>query len=237
MKSSDVVKILCNLPELDYKPASAGDRVYQSVKRAIMIGALPPGAVLTLRGVGEAFGISPVPAREAVLSLVNEGVVTVNNNRSFSITKLTAAQFDELRCIRLLLEGEAIERAAERIDRETIERAKFFQSRLVEYAKTDQKYYHLYNNYFHVAVYRSSAMPFLVEIIEKLWLRYAPTFFHYGESLPLYKDADFQLDVVNALEARNSAAAREAMFKDINTTADAVLERIAEYEVGAYTAA
>ena len=45
---------------------SAHDRVYRGVRNQIMFGQIDPGQALTLRGIGDSYGVSMTPARESV---------------------------------------------------------------------------------------------------------------------------------------------------------------------------
>ena len=198
-------------------------------RRAVMAGDLAPGTVLTLRGVAVASGTSAMPVREAFLSLVNEGAVTVNTNRSFSIVKLVPEQFEEVRQLRLIIEGEAIERAAANIDGEDLEKVKFFQARLESFSNHQKsKQYNIYNNQFHFLIYAAAGMPFLTEIIETLWLKYAPNFYFHNNPGARSEGAQIHADIVKALEARDGAMAREALHRDINSAADAILPKLVE---------
>ena len=51
---------------------SAHDLVYRALRARIMLGEIPPGRAMTLRGIGAEFDVSMTPAREAVRRLVAE---------------------------------------------------------------------------------------------------------------------------------------------------------------------
>jgi DNA-binding GntR family transcriptional regulator len=61
---------------VDLSQLSAHDRVYRSLRTQVMHGELAPGQALTLRGIGQQFGVSMTPAREAVQRLVAEGALS-----------------------------------------------------------------------------------------------------------------------------------------------------------------
>jgi len=54
------------------KTSLAHDRVYKGLRLKIMYGQIQPGQSLTLRGIGESYGVSMTPSREAVRRLVAE---------------------------------------------------------------------------------------------------------------------------------------------------------------------
>ena len=49
------------------------DKVYLDIKRLLLSGAIPPGEKVTLRGLAQGIGTSPMPVRDAVTRLVIEG--------------------------------------------------------------------------------------------------------------------------------------------------------------------
>src|ERR1700756_2443283 len=88
------------------------DRVYRELKKSIMSGAFKPGSELKLRSVAEALGTSLMPVRDAMRRLMAERALEMRPSRTIAIPVLSADQFLEIRAIRLLLEGEAVTRAA-----------------------------------------------------------------------------------------------------------------------------
>ena len=91
------------------------DRVYRELKNSIMSGAFKPGVELTLRSVAEALGTSFMPVRDAMRRLVTERGLEIRPSRTIAIPTLSAEEFLELRRVRVLLEGEAVALAAEKI--------------------------------------------------------------------------------------------------------------------------
>ncbi len=71
-----------------------------------MHGELAPGAALTLRGIGRAFGVSMTPAREAVRRLVAEGALTLSSLGRVTTPELSPERIEELAAIRAMLEPE-----------------------------------------------------------------------------------------------------------------------------------
>ena len=59
---------------------TAHERLYRSLRSQIMLGELPPGKALTLRGIARDHNLSMTPAREAVRRLVAEGALTLSGS-------------------------------------------------------------------------------------------------------------------------------------------------------------
>jgi DNA-binding GntR family transcriptional regulator len=58
------------------------DRVYDDIKSMLIQGTAAPGERLTLRGMAEALGTSPMPVRDAVSRLVAESALEILPNRT-----------------------------------------------------------------------------------------------------------------------------------------------------------
>ena len=90
--------------------------VYQQLREAIVTGQFVPGRSVTLRGVAEQLGVSPMPVREALRQLVAERALAMHDNRRVAVPEMSAARLEELGTARVLLEGELAERALPHID-------------------------------------------------------------------------------------------------------------------------
>ena len=85
--------------------------VYGRLRHAIMIGAIPPGTALTMRGLADTMGLSPTPVREAVRRLSSENAIQVKQNRRIVIPDMTLGRFEELVELRIVVETYAATRA------------------------------------------------------------------------------------------------------------------------------
>ncbi|HRM75385.1 MAG TPA: GntR family transcriptional regulator, partial [Paracoccus sp. (in: a-proteobacteria)] len=68
---------------------SAHERLYRNLRQRIMLGELPPGLPMTLRGIAAEHRVSMTPAREAVRLWHGQSLQPVLT--SFSVEALTAA--------------------------------------------------------------------------------------------------------------------------------------------------
>ena len=67
-----------------------------------MLGELPPGRALTLRGIAAEERVSMTPAREAVRRLVAEGALTLSASGRVSTPALSVERIEELAALRAL---------------------------------------------------------------------------------------------------------------------------------------
>ncbi|WP_116214488.1 GntR family transcriptional regulator [Streptomyces olivoreticuli] len=91
---------------------SVRGQILDALRRALLSGELIPGEVYSGPALGERFGVSATPVREAMQQLVLEGAVEVVPNRGFRVTRRTARDIAELAEVRALLEVPAVLRLA-----------------------------------------------------------------------------------------------------------------------------
>ncbi|MEV3938101.1 GntR family transcriptional regulator [Glycomyces sp. NPDC049804] len=91
------------------------DEAYIELKSRIMRSALVPGAKLSIDGLAKQLAFSQTPIREALARLESEGLLARRPLSGYTVEPLlSAAEFDDLFEIRMMLEPRAARRAAER---------------------------------------------------------------------------------------------------------------------------
>ena len=91
------------------------DAAYQSLRRAILEGQLPPASALSVPDLARRMEISRSPVREAVQRLIADGLATAIPRKGAIVSEIEAKDLDDLFEVRALLEGLAAGRAAERV--------------------------------------------------------------------------------------------------------------------------
>ncbi|MDT0307325.1 GntR family transcriptional regulator [Streptomyces sp. DSM 44917] len=94
--------------------ASVVDQLLDELRRSIITGALRPGQELAATRLAEEFDVSHIPVREALRSLANEGLVTLHSQRKARVAGIDVADVENVYRLRILIEGDLIERAASR---------------------------------------------------------------------------------------------------------------------------
>jgi DNA-binding GntR family transcriptional regulator len=79
-------------------------QVLDALRTALVAGELAPGEVYSAPALGERFGVSATPVREAMQQLALEGAVEVVPNRGFRVLERGARELAELAEIRALIE-------------------------------------------------------------------------------------------------------------------------------------
>jgi DNA-binding GntR family transcriptional regulator len=84
--------------------ASVRGQILDALRTALVAGELAPGEVYSAPALGERFGVSATPVREAMQQLALEGAVEVVPNRGFRVVQRGTRELAELAEIRALIE-------------------------------------------------------------------------------------------------------------------------------------
>ena len=209
------------LPDLSARrPPSDSEYVYQELKQSCMIGEFEPGQKLTLPLLAEAFGTSQMPVREATNRLIAARAMEAPPRRSISIPEATVDRLESLLPLRLLLEGEATQRATERSDADLADRLQALNTELDALAEQDDiKAYLRTNQSFHFTVYRACGSDDLIDLIELLWMRYGPLMNIVRSSVLSETGHLNHAHVIEAIRQRDGIAAASAIRADISDAA------------------
>ncbi|WP_430625828.1 GntR family transcriptional regulator [Streptomyces sp. NBC_01264] len=83
---------------------SVRGQILDALRAALLAGELAPGEIYSGPALGERFGVSATPVREAMQQLALEGVVECLPNRGFRVLTRTPVELAELAEVRALLE-------------------------------------------------------------------------------------------------------------------------------------
>ncbi|MGW1272947.1 GntR family transcriptional regulator [Streptomyces sp. NPDC002491] len=98
--------------------ASVRGQILDALRTALVTGELLPGEVYSAPVLGERFGVSATPVREAMQQLALEGAVEVVPNRGFRVIVRGARELAELAEVRVLLEVPVLMRLARTVPAE-----------------------------------------------------------------------------------------------------------------------
>ncbi|MEV6180248.1 GntR family transcriptional regulator [Streptomyces sp. NPDC052015] len=98
--------------------ASVRGQILDALRTALVTGELTPGEVYSAPALGERFGVSATPVREAMQQLALEGAVEVVPNRGFRVVVRGARELAELAEVRALIEVPVMLRLARTVPAE-----------------------------------------------------------------------------------------------------------------------
>ncbi|RJL00693.1 GntR family transcriptional regulator [Paracoccus aestuarii] len=152
------------------------ERLYRTLRGQIMLGELPPGRALTLRGIARDHHVSMTPAREAVRRLVAEGALTLSGSGRVATPALSDDRIEELAALRALIEPELAARALPRAHFALIDRLALMNGRIADAVERhDAVGYIRCNLEFHRMLYLRAQAPAMLAMLETIWLQLGPT--------------------------------------------------------------
>ena len=190
--------------------------VYTRLRHAVMVGSIPPGTALTMRGLADIMGLSPTPVREAVRRLSSENAIRVNQNRRLSIPEMTLGRFEELISLRVTLEAHAAERALPYVSDIKIEMMTSLDNEMDKaIVENDWDQLTILNQDFHRTLYTLNPNQATMPLIESVWLQLGPFQRQVLELLEEYYKVDRHKEILNALEIRDTETLVKAIESDI----------------------
>lgn len=201
------------LRELKQFNGLLSDRVYASMKAAILSLDFPPGAVLRKGPICQRLGISRTPVSDAILKLETEGLVEVVPQSATRVSRMSMAEIREDAFLREALEVAAVAYAAEHRNDELIARLsrnlrmqqlQIEDGDFEEFHKTDQEFHRLIHDCCKIARLQDT-IRFVSNHVDRARLLLLPEPGRVTDTLSEHQQ------VFDAVRAGDSDAARVAM--------------------------
>jgi DNA-binding GntR family transcriptional regulator len=194
------------------------DEIIDTLRGAVISGELRPGVVYSAPTLGEQFGVSATPVREAMLDLVKEGLIETVRNKGFRVTEPTERELDNFTELRTLLEVPTVRRIAENgADPETLARLRELATGIEDAAVRHDFIAHVtIDMEFHTTLLALAGNEHLVEIVRSLRARSRI----YGlkvlaERGQLIASSHEHAELLDFIEARDPEAAEDLMRRHI----------------------
>ena len=192
---------------------SLGQRVYQTLRQAILSLEYKPGEILRKPDICDALGVSRSPVADAVARLQAEGLVDVIPQAGTFVARFSMQEIREGAFLREAIEVAAIERVAERISDDQLQllrRNLTVQAALV--ADGDIPGFYAMDAAMHELLLSFTGFPKLAQVAETAWL-------HVNRARQLILPVPGRVQatlaehqaILAALEARDPVAARAAV--------------------------
>ncbi|SEJ29164.1 MULTISPECIES: GntR family transcriptional regulator [unclassified Achromobacter] len=193
-------------------------RVYNEIRNALINGQYEPGERLIIGELAQEMGVSITPVREAIFRLISEQGLEMQAATAVYVPYVNSEKLREIQQIRFHLEGMGAAEAAQHITRKQLDNLIALQRDFISCTSTDPKRASYLNRKFHFAILEASNKPILRNTVESFWVITGPILkvFHIKTA-----GLDYSLDehrheaVIEALEARDSEAARQAIQADL----------------------
>lgn len=192
---------------------SLGQRVYQTLRQAILSLGYRPGEILRKPDICEALGVSRSPVADAVARLQVEGLVEVVPQAGTFVARFSMQEIREGAFLREAIEVAAIERVATQITDEQLQllrRNLTVQAALI--ADGDVAGFYATDAAMHELLLSFTGFPKLAQVSETAWL-------HVNRARQLILPIPGRIQatlaehkaILAALEARDPVAARTAV--------------------------
>lgn len=201
------------LTPLDRFQGSLGQRVYQSLKEAILTLSYRPGEIIRKPEICERLGVSRSPVADAVARLAADGLVDVVPQAGTFVTRLSMTDIREGAFIREAIEVAAAELVAGQITEDELRdlrRNIRMQEALA--ADGDQQGFMALDGQMHDMMLSFTGFPRLPQVSQTAWLSV-----HRARQLILPVEGrlkatlDEHREILSAFEARDPHAARLAV--------------------------
>ena len=219
---------LIEISPLWTRPTALPDHVYAVLKQRILSCALPPGQRLVEKALCEELKISRTPLREALNRLSHEDLVVYQPHAGYRVASLTLAGFRNLIELRCIVEPPASALAASRATPAEIADMRSLAS--LPYDPNDDQGFVDYcraNARFHLSVVRAARNPLLENLVmSTLDMYQRPTYLRIGRQMDPTNPSAKHHAIVDAIEQRDAALARELMEKHLRGGGERILEAL-----------
>jgi DNA-binding GntR family transcriptional regulator len=158
------------LSRLTTSPGSSQGEILEELRRCILDGEVPPGSAIPVDGVATAFGVSRIPVREALMTLIGEGLVDHRAHTGYRVAKMTAQEFGEIYLVREALETAALRVAVDLAGPADDERARSAHAALAAAVVAgDARSHHRESRRFHLALIEPCRMRRLLHMLSTAW--------------------------------------------------------------------
>lgn len=193
-------------------------RVYNEIRNALINGQYEPGERLIIGELAQEMGVSITPVREAIFRLISEQGLEMQAATAVYVPYVNSEKLREIQQIRFHLEGMGAAEAAQHITRKQLDNLIALQRDFISCTSSDPKRASYLNRKFHFAILEASNKPILRATVESFWVITGPILkvFHVKTSGLDYSQNEHRHEaVLEALEARDSEAARQAIQADL----------------------
>lgn len=202
------------------------DQVRNILIDRLVDGSFPPGSRLRDQAIAEEFGISRTPVREALTSLVDEGLVTAVPNRGFRAPPLAPREPREVYPLIWTLETYGLE-TSPGFEATRLRELRRLNERLARQTSSRDRL--RLDDAWHTTLLSSCGNERLLSILEGLKRqvrRYEIAFLRDAERTAL--SIEEHDAVIRALERGERAAAASALRRNWSTTMETILSWLSE---------
>lgn len=146
-------------------PRTAADDIADHLREEILSGRLPGGALIRQDELAARYGVSRMPARDALKRLESEALIRIHPTRGAVVAPFDPDAIREIYALRALLETEALSLACPRLTEADLDTAETALARLE--AERDPARIGALNSRFHLSLYAPCGNLRLLDLIAR----------------------------------------------------------------------
>jgi len=200
------------VPRIENKILS--DHVYDTIRRMILDGDLPPGIKINKNELVKRLDVSLTPINASISRLVGERLIEQRSRYGFFVKEYDCKELQDLYAVRAGLEGVAIRLCIEDGCEEHLEHlSSFFREFTLPMSESDMKKYAETDKLFHSTIIQYSSNRMMADMNSS----YAYVIRSYQKGLirPPAETLQEHLDIVNAIDARDGFMAQELLLQHL----------------------
>jgi DNA-binding GntR family transcriptional regulator len=146
------------------------ERATSRLREEILSDVMLPGDRVHIDDAAARLGMSVVPVREALRSLVAEGLVVAIPQRGYRVSPVSDDDLEDVYRLRIVLDPMATGLAVPRMTQtEHAELGEALDGLLQAYRDDDRNLHRIEHRRFHFAIYNACGSPWLIRILDLLW--------------------------------------------------------------------
>ncbi len=144
--------------------------VYARLRADILCGVLSPGERLVVSRLAKSYNVSPMPVRDALNRLIQEGFVENTPHAGATVIAISGRKLHEIVTIRMEMEALAASLAAPLLNRDDLDLLESMHQQMLRCAEEDDRIrYEALNWSFHEYVYAHCGNDTLYDMVMTLW--------------------------------------------------------------------
>lgn len=210
------------MESLELMPARV--RITSILKKALLAGEYKSGQELSLTEIAEKLGVSRTPVREAFQTLASEGLIELRMNKGAIVKPIDEKFIRDHYEMRILLECEAVSRAARRGMEvsELLARLYHTADNLANSAVDRQSYTEL-NQQIHTSIWKAADNQKLYDFLMGLWN--GPSIGQSNSEADHYsKSTQEHIEILQYIRSGDQQEARKIMEKHIERSMENILK-------------
>jgi DNA-binding GntR family transcriptional regulator len=219
------------LKKLDLNREPMARQVTRALRHAIVTMQLAPGEMLSEQELARRFGVSRSPVREALIKLSEAGLVRVLPQRGTQVVKISQAGVEDARFIREAVECAVVREAAVKATPALVAdlNASLTRQRRAQRVASTEEFLSL-DEEFHRLLAEAAKRPAAWQMIEDIKPQMDRVrFLDMAKAMPRHAVLAQHVVIVEAIKARDPAAAEKAMRQHLSEILRSLPELAAQY--------